>query len=337
MTDLLKNIDVVQVLSLGAIGLGFFLAILAYRLLAQEQRIKEPRANILKATYVYMGFALFLVVLGIFGRFLDRHSIYTPNSQDISLLSDAFGKKRAEFAGDRKPDQFKQGILKSTQSASFDVDLSPGECKTVLAMVLPTNNLDMSKAIDGPGKEKVSIKSSSGLNFQTGELCAGPSAATVKLTLSTTDGDTPFIVETYFSSRQIFGQDGKATDTAIVAAEMLTLVRPKGYETNQKYFVHVFSDANNRGDAARALAILQDNGFSVRPHIEEGANMAGWGQKGNGIVAGDGEGTQERALEIRRQLKGVIPDAKLQIYVNDENHDLASMGGKTLAVFLSGK
>jgi hypothetical protein len=66
-------------------------------------------------------------------------------------------------------------------------------------------------------------------------------------------GVTPFIVETYFSSRQIFGQDGKATDTAIVAAEMLTPVRPKGYETNKKYFVHVFSDANNRGVAARSL------------------------------------------------------------------------------------
>src|SRR6266404_7792106 len=188
MTDLLKNLDVVQVLSLGAIGLGFFLAIFTYRLLAREQGVKEPRSNILRATYVYMGFALLLVVLGIFGRFLDKYSSYAPNSQDISLLTDAFAKKRAEFAGDRKPDQFKQGILKSKRTVSFDVDLSPGECRTVLAMVLPTNTLEMVHAIDGPGKESVSMKSSSGLNFQTGELCSGSAIATVKLTLSTPDG-----------------------------------------------------------------------------------------------------------------------------------------------------
>jgi hypothetical protein len=62
--------------------------------------------------------------------------------------------------------------------------------------------------------------------------------------------------------------------------------------------------------------------------------MAGWEQKGNGIVAGDDEGTQERALEIRRQLKGVIPDAKLQIYTNDENHELAPMGGNACGVLI---
>jgi hypothetical protein len=124
---------------------------------------------------------------------------------------------------------------------------------------------------------------------------------------------------------------------AIVAPEMLTPIRPKDYDVNRKYFVHVFSDPINRAAAARAFAILQENGFVVRPHIEDGANMAGWQQRGNGIVAGDGEGTQERALEIKRLLKGLKVDRRLQIYRNDENNDLAPMGGKTLALFFSGK
>lgn len=204
-------------------------------------------------------------------------------------------------------------------------------------MVLPTNNLDMNKIVDGPGKDAVSIKSSSGFNFQTGELCAGSRAASVKLTLSTAEGITPYIVETYFSSREILGQDGQPTGRSIVSTGVLTLVRPRDYELNRKYFIHIFSDASNRGVAARALAMLQENGFEVRPHIEAEANMAGWEQKGSGIVAGDGDGTHERAFEVRKLLKGLVPDAKLQIYSNGENSNLTFMGGKTLAVFLANR
>jgi hypothetical protein len=75
MVGLLKNLDVVAVLSLGATGLGFFLAIFAYWLLGREQRVNRPRANMLKAINIYMVFAILLVMLGIFGRFLDKHSI----------------------------------------------------------------------------------------------------------------------------------------------------------------------------------------------------------------------------------------------------------------------
>ncbi len=335
MSDLLKNIDIVQVLSLGAIGLGFFLAIFAYRLLAREQKNAVARSSILKATYVYMGFSLLLVILGMVGRYLDRYSAYAPNSQDISLLSDAFRQKRAEFAGDRKPDQFKQGILKKGEVTSFEVALSPGECKTVLAMVLPTSSLEMGTVVDGGTKSGASVKTSSGFNFQTGELCAGSAAANVKFTLSITGEATPYIVETYFSSKEILGLDGKPTGEAIVDAAMLTPVVPKNYELNHKYWVHVFSDRSNRGAAGRALAILQGNGFQVRAHIEEGANMAGWKQKGSGIVAGSGDGTSDRALEIRKLLRAVASDNKLQIYSNRENPNLGTMGGRTLAVFFA--
>lgn len=61
--------NVFDILSYGVIGLGFLLALLAYRLLTQEQRITKPRANILKAIYTFMAFSIVLCILGFIGEF----------------------------------------------------------------------------------------------------------------------------------------------------------------------------------------------------------------------------------------------------------------------------
>lgn len=61
----MENINPVQILNYGVIGLGFLLAFLAYKLLSKEQQLKEPRKNILKAVYVFMGFSIVLCLIGI--------------------------------------------------------------------------------------------------------------------------------------------------------------------------------------------------------------------------------------------------------------------------------
>lgn len=337
MDSLLANLNVFQILSLGSIGLGFFLGVLSYRLLTQEQRVEKPRPALIRSIYAYMVFALALVVLGIVGQTVNSKPSNTATSEDLTVLTDVFAKRRTEYAQDRKADKFKQGILSSSSNETFEVSLETGECKTFLAMLLPSHQLELRHSIQGLGKDEVRIDISSGLNFQTGDICAGSSPAVVALTLSVKDGASPYIVETYFSIQRLYGPLGTQTNTAIVDASQLTRVRPRNYESNQEFFVHVFSDAANRGRASRALAILQENGFDTRPHIEEGANMAGWRQNGNGIVAGDGEGTEGKAVEIRRLLREILDPERLEIYSNGENPDLTSMGGKTLAVFLSGE
>lgn len=57
-------------LAYGAIGLGLALALLAYLLLRQEQGKVKPRKEIIKAIYVFMGFALILSLGGFVGEFL---------------------------------------------------------------------------------------------------------------------------------------------------------------------------------------------------------------------------------------------------------------------------
>jgi hypothetical protein len=56
--------DFVSILQFGAIGLGFLLAFLAYKLLANEQSRDTPRSNIITAIYVFMVFSFLLVILG---------------------------------------------------------------------------------------------------------------------------------------------------------------------------------------------------------------------------------------------------------------------------------
>jgi hypothetical protein len=57
-------------LAYGAIGLGLALAVLAYLLLRQEQSVAKPRKEIVKAIYVFMGFALVLRLGGFVSEFL---------------------------------------------------------------------------------------------------------------------------------------------------------------------------------------------------------------------------------------------------------------------------
>ncbi len=39
----MENLNIVEILQVGVIGLGFLLAFMAYRLLSQEMKLKEPR------------------------------------------------------------------------------------------------------------------------------------------------------------------------------------------------------------------------------------------------------------------------------------------------------
>jgi hypothetical protein len=62
---------VTNFLAYGAIGLGLALAVLAYRLLSKEQqRTGQPRAPLLNAIYVFMGFTLLLAAGGFAGEYL---------------------------------------------------------------------------------------------------------------------------------------------------------------------------------------------------------------------------------------------------------------------------
>lgn len=73
-----------SILSYGAIGLGFLLAWLAYRLLLKEQGLVKPRSSILSSIYMFEGFAIVLVIIGAILE-------YTNNAAKAGALTTSSG------------------------------------------------------------------------------------------------------------------------------------------------------------------------------------------------------------------------------------------------------
>ncbi|MEJ2122546.1 MAG: hypothetical protein P8Z76_17965, partial [Alphaproteobacteria bacterium] len=65
------RIDPANILNYGAIGLGFLLAFLAYRLIAKEQKHESPRKTLLRAVYVFMLFSVTLTVMGFTSEYFE--------------------------------------------------------------------------------------------------------------------------------------------------------------------------------------------------------------------------------------------------------------------------
>lgn len=77
----MEGLNLYNILSYGAIGLGCILAVLAYFLLTKEQEQAKPRKQILTSIYIFMGFSL---ILGLTG-FVTEH-LRGQSSSDSALF-----------------------------------------------------------------------------------------------------------------------------------------------------------------------------------------------------------------------------------------------------------
>ncbi|HWZ84125.1 MAG TPA: hypothetical protein VNW47_15965 [Terriglobales bacterium] len=86
----MAGIDVVKILGYGVLGLGFLLALLAYRLLSKEQGRQTPSPDALHGIYVFMGFSLALCILGLVSQFFDRQPAEQKSDSIIGMeIADA--------------------------------------------------------------------------------------------------------------------------------------------------------------------------------------------------------------------------------------------------------
>jgi hypothetical protein len=85
--------DIVSILSLGAIGLGFLLAFLAYRLLATGQARERP-------VYIYMIFCLSLLGVGASLQYTDSRykSAFEEKSREYDVLKAQHDNLKAQLA-----------------------------------------------------------------------------------------------------------------------------------------------------------------------------------------------------------------------------------------------
>ncbi|UUF16718.1 MULTISPECIES: hypothetical protein [Flavobacterium] len=82
ITGILEKLDIVEILKIGSIGLGFLLALMSYQLIKREQVKEEPNALFLKSAQIFMFFSIIIMALGIFSEF-----IKTKTSLNIKLGS----------------------------------------------------------------------------------------------------------------------------------------------------------------------------------------------------------------------------------------------------------
>jgi hypothetical protein len=63
-----KVLELTEALKYGLIGLGAILAILSFFLITKEQNKPEPRKQILNSVYMFMGFSVVLLLMGLVGE-----------------------------------------------------------------------------------------------------------------------------------------------------------------------------------------------------------------------------------------------------------------------------
>lgn len=77
-----ENLNVYDILGYGVIGLGFLLAVLAFRLLSAEQK-RDPRQEIIRAIYIFMVFSVVLCIIGFAAQVFDSHETKSPEQDQV--------------------------------------------------------------------------------------------------------------------------------------------------------------------------------------------------------------------------------------------------------------
>ena len=86
--------DIVKILGLGVVGLGFLLAYLAYRLLSQAQLHASLAPGAFRAIYYFMTFSFALSVLGLASQFFNGHPTTSGSDAFVAVTTSDV----AEFA-----------------------------------------------------------------------------------------------------------------------------------------------------------------------------------------------------------------------------------------------
>lgn len=109
------NMQIVEVLKLGFIGLGFLLALLSFWLLRSEQNKNQPNPNMITPIYVFMGFSLIMAGAAMFLQFnnsaSEKAAILTPYKLALVSLAGLIESKEIISLRDN-PDTAQSDVAK---------------------------------------------------------------------------------------------------------------------------------------------------------------------------------------------------------------------------------
>jgi hypothetical protein len=91
--ELFKNLNIIAVLKLGAIGLAFLLALMSYNIIRKEQRNNIPNRNILTSAFIFMFFSVILLAL-----IITSDLIHTRSNLSVKLSEGEIQLKELPFS-----------------------------------------------------------------------------------------------------------------------------------------------------------------------------------------------------------------------------------------------
>ena len=205
----MENLNVLEILKLGAIGLGFLLALLSYRLLVKEQSQTEPRESILKAVRTYMIFALTLVLIASIGEFVNPKKTSTTEDDDFNF-EDYVSSMRIKHENGQTPENFISGSLDNLEMKTLTLNLPAGACRSFLAVTSPDNEIDISWWTNGNGARDVTFNESGSENVIIGDFCTKEELgkeAQIGIQIKMVKGKGPFSLEVFFESQRMWDGD----------------------------------------------------------------------------------------------------------------------------------
>ncbi len=108
----LENLDAVEILSFGAIGLGFLLAFLTYTLIAIEQRKNPTRQPILDLLRRFMGFSVVLLLIGAAASYLNQAKVIVRLNEELTKKNTEYGRLLTDLGEmDQKLDTSKSELI----------------------------------------------------------------------------------------------------------------------------------------------------------------------------------------------------------------------------------
>lgn len=112
----LADLNVVSILQLGVTGLGFLLALLAYRLLSKEQSAEKTNPSILLSIRYFMGFSITLCLIGLVPQVLA--AVSAPDEQEMAPLRSQIEQHQEELGDYQRIVNKLTGNLETAESNS---------------------------------------------------------------------------------------------------------------------------------------------------------------------------------------------------------------------------
>jgi len=146
--------DLDQLLGYGAIGLSLALAIVAFRLLRSEQKLRGSRPSMLAAIYAFMGVSLLLAAAGVFAQVKRTQSEanrtqsaepwWRPGAWTADDFSAVLKATRAKIAGGLALVESTTGEMGMGERKALPIAFASEQCKIYFAMTKPPAEIDVS-------------------------------------------------------------------------------------------------------------------------------------------------------------------------------------------------